>query len=391
MSRPGKGARLWLQPERRDKQGRITERSIWVIRDGSAKRSTGCGADARDEAEKQLADYLAEKHDPARHRNNRAELIPVADAIASYSEEVAPRHARPRETAARLDRLLDFFGSMQMADVNGGACRRYVRERGAESAARRELEDLRSAFRHYYKEGHVDRLIPVVLPPKSTSRERWLERSEAARLLWAAWRLRQKYKGNETRRATAQHVARFILVALYTGTRAGAVCGAAIRPTIGCGYVDLDTGIFYRRPPGERETKKRQPPVALPDRLMAHLRRWERKGLSGTHVVEWHGKPVTKINKAFRAVREAAGFGDDVVPHTLRHTAATWLARADVPFGQAADYVGMSVETYERIYRHHAPSYQDQARHGITSKPAPRQKPDRNSGTTREQRAGQGG
>lgn len=387
MPRPSKGARLWLQPERRSKDGRLVEQPVWVIRDGTTKRSTGCGAGARAEAERCLATYLAEKHDPTRHRNNRAELIPVADAIAAYAEEVAPRHARPRETAARLERLLEHFGDMMMADINGAACRTYVSTRGTDAAARRDLEDMRAAFRHAFNEGRVDRLVPVALPHKSTSRERWLDRDEAARLIWAAWRLRQKYRGKDTRRATAQHIARFILVALYTGTRAGAVCGAAIRPTIGCGYVDLEAGIFYRRPPGERETKKRQPPVALPDRLMAHLRRWERKGISHTHVVEWRGKPVTRINKAFRAVREAAGFGPDVVPHTLRHTAATWLARADVPFGQAADYIGMSAETYERVYRHHASAYQDQARAGITSKPAPRQKPDRNAGTLSEQKA----
>lgn len=386
MPRPRKGARLYLRPERRRADGSLIERGMWIIRDGEKRHSTGCGAAAREEAERKLADYITEKHDPSRHRNNRADLIPVADAIASYSEEIAPTHARPRETAARLNRLLDFFGTMQMADVNGNACRRYVRERGAESAARRELEDLRSAFRHYYSEGHVDRLIPVILPPKSTSRERWLERSEAARLLWAAWRLRQRYRGSETKRATAQHVARFILVALYTGTRAGAVCGAAIRPTLGCGYVDLDKGIFYRRPPGERETKKRQPPVALPDRLVAHLRRWERREFSRTHVVEWNGKPVTKINKAFRAVREAAGFDDDVVPHTLRHTAATWLARAEVPFVEAADYVGMSVETFERVYRHHAPGFQEQARNRIAAKPHG-QLSGGNSGTSREHKS----
>ncbi|SDT96614.1 Site-specific recombinase XerD [Stappia sp. ES.058] len=383
MPRPSKGARLWLQPARRSRNGNIEEHSVWVIRDGSRKRSTGFREEERGEAERALADYLAEKHDPSHHRNNRADLIPIADAIAAYSEEIAPAHARPTETAARLQNLLDHFGEQCMADVNGSACRAYVSARGVESSARRELEDLRAAFHHFFREGHVDRLIPVVLPPKPSSRERWLERSEAARLIWAAWRLRQKYKGHPTERAIAKHVARFILVALYTGTRAGAVCGAAIRPTIGCGYIDLGAGLFHRRPPGERETKKRQPPVALPDRLLAHLRRWERLGISGTHVVEWNGKPVTKINKAFRAVRAAAGFEEDVVPHTLRHTAATWLARAGVPFVEGADYVGMSVETFERVYRHHAPGFQEQARNKIASKP-PRQKPDRNPRTSEE-------
>ncbi|WP_298958446.1 site-specific integrase [uncultured Roseibium sp.] len=240
------------------------------------------------------------------------------------------------------------------------------------------MEDLRAALKHAHKEGMVDRPIPVTLPQRGPSRERWLERSEAARLIWAAWRLRQKYKGQDTERRTAQHVARFILVALYTGSRAGPVCGAAIRPTLHSAYIDLDAGLFYRKPPGAKQTKKRAPPVALPDRLLAHLRRWERLELSKNHVVEWNGKPVTKINKAFRAVREAAGFDDDVIPHTLRHTAATWLARNGVPLSEAADYIGMSVETFDRVYRHHCPGFQEQARNNITAKAPARLLPDRN-------------
>ena len=104
----------------------------------------------------------------------------------------------------------------------------------------------------------------MVLPEKPLARERWCTRSEAAQLLWAAWRFREMQKGKPTDRRTRRHVARFILVALYTGTRAGAVCAAALEPTEGSGWIDLDRGIFYRRPPGARETKKRRPPVPLP-------------------------------------------------------------------------------------------------------------------------------
>ena len=38
--------------------------------------------------------------------------------------------------------------------------------------------------------------------------------------------------------------------------------------------------MFHRRALGARETKKRQPPVRLPDRLLAHLRRWQRLGIA---------------------------------------------------------------------------------------------------------------
>ena len=384
MPRRTKGPRLWLQPAREARNGRTAEAAVWVIRDGSRKRSTGLGAEQHTEAQRALAEYIIAQHNPASGRDLSPAEVSVADAISLYAREVAGNHARPREVAAQLERLLDHFGEMTLAEINGASCRAYVAQRAKKTASLRELEYLRAALRFAHKEGIVDRAVPVTLPEKPRARERWLERDEAAALLWAAWRLRQKYKGQPTKRATAQHVARFILVALYTGTRAGAICGAAIRPTVGAAYVDLDAGLFYRRPPGERETKKRKPPVALPDRLLAHLSRWERLGISQRFVVEWQGKPVARINKAFRAVREAAGLGEDVTPHTFRHTAATWLARNGVPFTQAADYVGMSVGTYERVYRHQAPGYQEQARNGIAAKPRPtvtRQKRENASGT----------
>ena len=208
--------------------------------------------------------------------------------------------------------------------------------------------------------------MAITLPDKSEPRTRWLTRSEAARLIRAAWRMRQTWKGKVSDRRTGQHVARFILVALYTGTRAGAVCGAAIRPTIGRGYVDLERGVFYRRPPGQRETNKRQPPVPVPDRLLAHLRRWERLRLSTAAVVEWNGRPVERIHKSFRASRDAAGLGPDVVPHTLRHTAATWLMQNGCDIWEAAGFLGMSPEMLERVYGHHHPRHLEGARRAIT-------------------------
>ena len=268
MPRRAKGVRLWLQPARRDQYGRIVEQAVWCIRDRSHKRSTGFGQDQAAEAERALADYIVAKYRAPRISNRDPAACKVADVIAIYAEDVAHKHARPRETAARLGRLLDFFGETTLARINRRACEGYVRQRGAQAAARRELEDLRAAIRHHWEAGLCAALSPVVLPERGRARERWLTRAEAARLLWAAWRLRQRWRDRPSDRATAQHVARFILVGLYTGTRAGAICGAALMPTLGHGYVDLDAGVFYRRAAGSRETKKRQPPVRLPPRLL---------------------------------------------------------------------------------------------------------------------------
>jgi integrase len=361
MPRHSKGARLWLQPSRRDQYGRIVEQAVWVIRDGRLKRSTGFGQGEAAEAERALADYIATKYRAPRISNRDPAACKVADVVAIYAEDVAHKHARPQETAARLGRILNFFGATALAGINRKSCDAYVRQRGAQAAARRELEDLRAAIRHHWEAGLCAALTPVVLPERGQARERWLTRTEAARLLWAAWRLRQRWRNRPSDRATAQHVARFILLGLYTGTRAGAICSAALMPTIGRGYVDLDAGVFYRRAAGTRETKKRQPPVRLPPRVLAHLRRWHRRRLALRSVIEWNGEPVRRVNKAFRSVRQAAGLGPDVVPHTLRHTAITWQAQLGVPMHEICGFFGITPDMFDRVYGHHHPDYQANA------------------------------
>jgi len=383
MPRRTKGPRLWLQPARKDRDGKIIEQAVWVIRDGTTKRSTGCGPRQTEQAARKLRDYLNEKPTD-RIRDGDPSIVPIADVVAIYSEDIVSKHARPRETAARLGRILDFFGSETLSYLNKSTCGKYVKWRGFAAAARRELEDLRAAVRHHWEAGLCIALTPVVLPERGESRERWLTRQEAAHFLRTARRMRQLQFGKETDRAIAYHVAQFFLVGLYTGTRAGAICGAALdQPTIGRSWIDLETGIFYRQAIGRRKQKnKRQTPVRLPPRLLAHLRRWKRKGISVRSLIEWNGEPVKRVNKAFRSVRRAAGLGDDVVPHTLRHTCATWLAQRGVPTWEAAGYLGMTEKMFIEVYGHHHPDHQKNAVNAFGS---PRQLPDRYNETKREQ------
>jgi integrase len=221
---------------------------------------------------------------------------------------------------------------------------------GDRGSRTRELEDLRAAINHHRQEGLCSEIVSVVIPEKGVARERWLTRSEAARLIWAAWRARQVMRDQRTERAVGRHVARFILLGLYTGTRHAAICSAALMPTIGRGHVDLERGVFYRRTEGAHETKKRQPPVRLPMRLLAHLRRWERLGIAKRAVVEWNGKPVRSVRKGFAAAVRAANLDKTVTPHVLRHTAATWAMQNGADLWQAAGFLGMTVELLQGRY-----------------------------------------
>lgn len=400
MPRPAKGARLWLQPEERDADGTLRKRSVWVIRDGSRKLSTGCAPQDRASAEQKLADYIVGKYQVPRERGRHPSEIRIADVLNIYLIDVAPQQARPKEVAQRALTLSGWWGDKALSEVTGRTCRDYVEWRTSQhrrasrpdqtgrparlvtaAGARRELEDLRAAINHHRKEGLCSEVVEVVLPPKSASRERWLTRSEAARLLWAAWRYRETQKGVETDRRSRRHIARFLLVGLYTGTRSASICAASFDPQEGRSWVNVDRGVFYRRAAGARETKKRQPPVRLPKRLVAHLRRWrdmaqangeveaaEGKPSPIRAVVEFNGEPVTSIRKAFGKCAAAASLGPDVTPHILRHTCATWMMQNGAELWEAASFLGMTVQQLEATYGHHHPDHQADAAEAVTAK-----------------------
>ena len=397
MPRGSKGIRLWLEPEERDSDGRLVRRAAWVIRDGTRKVRTGRARDDREGADRALAEYITARYQVPRERGRHPSQILVLDVLNIYLADVAKNHAKPEETRQRILTLANFWQPYALSDVNGTRCREYVAWRVGQpwksskpertgrparlvtkAAARRELEDLRSAINYHRCEGLCSEIISVVLPDKSPPREVWLSRSEAARMIWAAYRAKQVMCDKATERYVGKHIARFILVGLYTGTRHAAICGGAFQPAIGRGYVDLERGVFYRRAKGARETKKKQPPVRLPDRLLAHLRRWHRLGIAKHAVIEWNGMPVRSVRKGFAAAVKAAGIQSHVTPHVLRHTAATWAMQNGADLWETAGFLGMTVEMLEGRYGHHHPAFQREAADAITNR-RPGQDRDRNT------------
>ena len=269
-----------------------------------------------------------------------------------------------------------------LAEVNAQTCGQYVKARGRPGGVRRDLEDLRAAINHHAREGLHRALVRVALPAKGRGRDRWLTRREAAALLWACWRYREvqtrhrgllKSQKIETGKRPLRHIARFILIGLYTGTRAGAIASASPYRKTGRSYVDLDNGIFYRLAQGRRPTKKRQPPAPIPDRLLVHMRRWVRTGAIVSHFVEFNGAAVKSVKSGFRSAVGIAKLSTDagkVTPHTLRHTAATSLMQRGADPWKAAGFLGMSVEVLLETYGHHHPEFLREAAAAITTKPS---------------------
>lgn len=269
-----------------------------------------------------------------------------------------------------------------LSEINTKSCKEYCNSRPGVGGARRDLEILRAAINFHAAENLHRGSVYVWLPPRGEPRTRWLTRNEAAKMIWTAYRYRELqtiHKGRRrgeptsTEKRPLRHIARFLLVGCYTGTRASAIMSASITRQTGKSHVDLERGIYYRKPIGKKATKKRQPPAPLPDRLLAHMRRWVRKGIAKEHFVEFNGKPIQSVSNGFARVVRLAEIDIDhenVTPHTLRHTAATWLMQSgSTPLWMAAGYLGMTVETLQNVYGHHHPDYMSEAKIGITTKP----------------------
>ncbi|GLS32810.1 integrase [Mesorhizobium albiziae] len=289
-----------------------------------------------------------------------------------------------------------------IGDITGFVVTDFINQSNTLPAARRQLEDLRAALNHYRDEGYIRYAPAIKLPKKAEPKVRWLSRDEAARLIRAAMHMKQSWKGQTSERYTGRHLARFILIGIYTGTRSAAIFNAAIRPTTGRGYVDLNRGVFYRKAHDAVDTRKRQTPVRIADRLLVHMRRWAtteftlgqhtvRRGksknigrmISQDYIVEWEGKPVQSIKNAFRKACKIAGLGwhvwdekkgrnvfkTDVTPHILRHTAATWLMQNGASPSDAADYLGMTEPVLRKHYYHQHPDFQAGVAERTTAKP----------------------
>ena len=366
MPQQRKAPRLYL------KRRRLPRRHVWVIRDGEIEVGTGCGQHDTRAAEEALARYIAEKYKPP-GALAASELF-VDEIIAAYLNEYA-KHSPSREflthTAAPV---LEWWTGKKLSLVNGANCRKYVlwrtgqkhrrakaRKPISEQTARHDLKTLRSAIRWYHREyGPLPSVPTVTLPPKAAQRQDyWLTRDEVAARIHAA-----------RKNSRTHHVARQLLIGVYTGTRPGAILRLMWLPSAAGGWFDLENGVLHRRAMGARRTRKRQPPARIHARLMPHLRRWRKADMAKriTSVIHYQGSPVKKLRNSWNTVAKAAGTTRKDGPHITRHTAATWQMQAGTNLYEAAGYLGMSPETLWETYGHHHPDFQSDAATAVSKK-----------------------
>lgn len=144
------------------------------------------------------------------------------------------------------------------------------------------------------------------------------------------------------------HVRLFMLLAIASGGRHGALLELTWdRVNFNDGLIDLRRR--EKRDPMSKRGRKGRAVVAMNNLLRAALTE-ARSGAQTDHVIEWDGRPLKSIKKAFQRAVERAGL-TGVTPHTFRHSAATWLTEDDVPLEQVARFMGHThVATTEGTY-----------------------------------------
>lgn len=201
---------------------------------------------------------------------------------------------------------------------------------------------------------------------------------EAARLLWVCWRHKRPQKPPRGHRKGTvvesadyhdlRHIARFILMGIYTGSRSAPILRASIHNGPGRAYLDLDAELFHRLPEDMVEAEnKRSPVTRLSDRMLAHLRRWRDRGIIASHVVEWQGRPVKSVKVGWKTAVTEAGLRG-VVPHSLRHTAVSWFMQKRGTTWDASALFGMSEQMVREVYGHHHPYFQKEAANRLARK-----------------------
>lgn len=138
----------------------------------------------------------------------------------------------------------------------------------------------------------------------------------------------------------------FIMLALMTAARTGAILEAR------WSQVDWERRVLSF---GRGHGNKRRAIVPLNPELLLVLKGAKALACSD-FIVEFRGRQVRTVKTGFAAACRRAAL-EDVSPHVLRHTAATWAVMDGIPLAQVARMLGDSEATVEKVYAKHAPEY----------------------------------
>lgn len=263
-------------------------------------------------------------------------VVSVGKIVDSYIEENKKKPSH-RTMVSSWKVAKSHFENMNPEHISRDTCRKFIAKRQKDGIAnetiRKEIGVVRAAVRWHSK------MCPATfeLPPASPPRERYLTKNEFKTLLGAM---------------RHHHLKIFTMLALSTAGRRTAVL------ELTWDRVDFDRRII-KLGKGDKTLKGRAV-VPMTDSLYKALME-AKEGATCEYVVEYGGNKIITVGKGFRTAADSVGM-KDVTPHTLRHTAAVWMAESGVSMDEIAQFLGHTNPsiTY-RVYARFSPEYLQKA------------------------------
>lgn len=304
--------------------GRRTQ--VWYVCWSEGRRSCRLSAKTTDKvaAQKFLQQFAAVEAAPP-------ETFTCADLASAYLAERTEAGVKYPKALANCIRHTDaHFGSLPPTMVSRATVRMYVgvrRKAGVKnSTITKELCIFRQTMKFGVREQWMKEEPYIPTPGGGAPRQRFLTRLEFGSIFHAASPL---------------HLRVFLALAIDTLARGKGIVGLT------WDRVDFERRIIWYAPhdPGSR---KKAVQVPMTDRL-AHILGLAKACALSNHVVEWNGKPVKSVRKAYERACSAAGI-EDAHRHDLRRSGASWAVQGGMSFDAVAALLGDSVEITKRHY-----------------------------------------
>lgn len=276
-----------------------------------------------DEAKRRLADY-----------SKKPTGETVGAIVAAYLADKDKTAIRAKDLRGSWKQAEPTFGHLRPDQVTREVCRAYrdmrYKQGRMPATVRKDLETVRAALNFFKKGGQS----VFELPPQPKAKDRFLSKAEARALIKAARKV--------------PHIRAFIVLSLTTAARQSALLELTWdRVDFRLGRISLALGDDMD------DSRKRRANVPMNRRARMYLEALHRARTSD-YVIEWGGHRVLSVKKGFRAAVDRAGL-DNVTPHILRHTAASWMAMARVDMLDISKYLGHSdmsvtIKRYAKVH-----------------------------------------
>lgn len=304
----------------------VKHRGQWSLAYGHPRKRIATGTNDRGRAEAIAGAIWRRLNRPAQER--------VSDLWGPYYQDRLANGGSKSRLVSLWKNLEPSFGYKLGKAITRDDCRAYIamrkRQGKSSSTIKTELEALRACLRwHYGKEAPI-----ITAPPPSKPRDRYLTQDEARQLLAVI---------------DTPHVKLFVTLALATGARMGAILDLT------WDRVDFQHGTIDFMPAGRNKSNKRRTVVAMAPKAREALLEARKAALSD-YVIEYAGKQVASVKRAVAAAARRSGV--PCSPHVFRHTAAVWMAQADVPMQKIAQVLGhTSTRVTETTYARYSPRF----------------------------------